>query len=104
MEISILGMNYAVELYDGLAREETALGTCTSDALLIRIDKSLKPDKHNKTVFHEIIHAALFELQNDKAARDEKMVDNIALALYQTLRDCGALNMDSLLLKNPSRV
>jgi len=101
--LNILGLNYTVE-FKNLALGKQECGNCSPDTLEIEIDANLPPDKHNVSLFHEIIHAALYETGNRKEYTNERLIDNLALALYQTLRDSGALNMQWEMLKESSRV
>ena len=103
MQINILGMVYTVESKN-LVFEQNDCGSCSPDRLLICVDQSLPPDKYNRVLFHEIIHAAMSELGYKDDYADERLVDNLALALYQTLRDCGALDMGCDVLKRTPRV
>ncbi len=102
MKISILGMRYTVE-ESNVILEHGESGNCSFDSLKISIDAGLPPDSYNRALLHEIIHAALYELGQEEASQDEKLVDNLALALYQTLRDCGALDTNRSPFKKTPR-
>ena len=78
LSISILGMSYGIE------RAQTILcdgecGNCCPDTLTIQIDPFLPTDRYNKVVFHELIHAMLYEIGQEKAYKNETLVDNLAL-------------------------
>ena len=99
MIINVLGMNYTLILSDR-ALSGRECGHCSPDGLTIVIDKDLPPDRHNKTLLRELIRAALSETGHGGAHGDGELTDHLALALYQTLRDCGALNIDCALFKH----
>ena len=99
-KVSVLGLGYTVE-FANLALESGEAGNCSPNTLTIKIDSGLPADLHNKTLLHELIHAALDALGQAGHYEDEPLVDGLALSLYQILRDCGALDMRCKLLKNP---
>ena len=98
--VKILGMPYIIK-HENSALSYGETGRCSPDALTITVEPNLPADKYNQTLFHEIIHAALSETGNKEEYENERLVSNLALALYQILHDCGALNMDCWLFKKP---
>lgn len=62
-------------------------GTCSITRLEISLRKGDPQDLARETLFHELIHAALFASGHSDSDKQERWVTRISPFLYQALRD-----------------
>lgn len=84
----LFGNDISVIYDEDKVRELEALAACDSDLNRImwtdKGDKGKLPkDFINQTFLHELVHMILFKLGEKELARNEKLVDLTAQALYQ---------------------
>lgn len=82
-KINILGLIYNVIYNDRvhIGRDEVA-GVVNPDNLTIEISSVTHPDRQRQSLFHEMVHAILWEVDRSKY-HDEDFVNRIATSLYQ---------------------
>jgi predicted restriction endonuclease len=85
--INILGLTYEIKEVDVVNKEVLRAGEINYITQEIKIDKSLSTEKKNITLLHEIIHGICDQLQFDDLANNEQMVQGLAVALHQILKD-----------------
>ena len=85
-EFKLGSKKYSVEYVDNI--DDSGLGRCISPIGLIKIAKTffgkdIPKDAQEQTTYHEIVHAILNELGQDKLSDDENFVQSFALLLHQ---------------------
>ena len=83
---------FDVELVDGINNSGTPhissdLGELSHDALKIRISNRFSEFIQIETFLHEICHAILSEIEEDKLSENEKLVSLLAKQLYILLTE-----------------
>jgi Zn-dependent peptidase ImmA (M78 family) len=69
------------------AKLRGACGTCNYEQARIRINARLDPQLKRVTLWHEIIHALLFNAGVYTAEHNEQQIDALAHGIIQVLRD-----------------
>ena len=83
---------FEVELTEGIKGDSTnkitnKMGECFFDELILKVSKQYPPAKQHETFLHEIVHATLYEMEEDKLAGNEKFVSLLAKHLYILLTE-----------------
>jgi len=89
--VNILGVPYTVKRVPYVSREEYRAGEIDFEAQEIKLLDSLKRETAAITLFHEVIHGILSGLKYLDESDDEKLVQGLAIGLYQALRDSSEL-------------
>ena len=74
---------YTIEVSDKLSDS----GVIDNDKVRIFIDAGLDDQVKRQTLWHEILHALMFQYGLAQADHDEKLIDNLAHGICQVLRD-----------------
>ena len=85
--VNILGVPYAVRRVPYVSRDEYIGGNINYETHEIKILDSLKDAAAGITLFHEIVHGILGSLKYFDENNDEKLVQGLAIGLYQALSD-----------------
>ena len=62
-------------------------GTIDCEKLNIFIESSMNKQVKRQTLWHELMHAIMYEFGLPQSEHDEKLIDNIAHGVMQILRD-----------------
>ena len=85
--IKILGCQYDLSVVAGLAEKEELCGQIDYDNQLIRIAEDVGEHVKSVAVMHEVLHGIWKSLGEDKLRQNERVVDALANALVQVLRE-----------------
>lgn len=86
-KIKIGGMEYQVkEIKFGESDGNVTLGECHFETAEIFINENLSDSRKEQTLFHEMVHAMLFESGSDEYDNEE-LVNQLGLIMYQVFRD-----------------
>jgi hypothetical protein len=81
--VDVMGQEFSVKKRKENKRSD-CIGICYAHKNRIEIDRNLHPDKAGETFLHEVIHAIE---QNMNLRMTENQVNNLALGLYQFLKN-----------------
>jgi hypothetical protein len=85
--VNILGLTYTVELVPYILRDEYRIGQLDPERQEIKILDSLSGELAAQTLLHEIIHGILKQLKRFDEDNDERLVQGLALGMYDCLKD-----------------
>lgn len=86
MKIKVAGVHYEIKEVENLALNHGLYGQVIYQTQTIQIEKSLKADRKNETIIHELLHAILYEAGYEEQGDDmEELVTRAAKVLAQTL-------------------
>lgn len=85
--VNILGLTYKVNEVEVVSKEELRAGEINFLTQEIKIDKTLSVEKKNIALLHEVIHGICDQLHFEELSNNEQMVQGIAVALHQILKD-----------------
>jgi len=85
--VNILGQTYTVKRLPYIDRNAFITGEISFEAQEIRILDTLTDDHAGVTFFHEFIHGVLCGLKYPAENDDEKLVQGLAIGIYQALKD-----------------
>jgi hypothetical protein len=83
--VNILGIPYTVRRVPYVSRDEYAAAHINYETHEIRILDSLRDEAFGITLFHEVIHGVFTALKYLDESNDEKLVQGLAIGLYQAL-------------------
>lgn len=86
LDISILGINYTIELVETVNKLSPAYGEIHPIEQKILIDKNLPRDLIETTVFHELTHAIFAQFSYESLYEDEQLVNILAHAFRDITR------------------
>lgn len=84
-ELTIQGLDFSVAEVELVSRDTMADGEIDCTEQTIRIYSGLSQQKKEQTLFHELIHGCLAQLQYTDEYEDEKLVQGLAVSLHQAL-------------------
>jgi hypothetical protein len=85
--VNILGVPYAVRRVPYVSRNEYRVAEIDFEAQEIRLLDSLKAETAGTAFFHELVHGILCGLRYNDENDNEKLVQGLAVGLYQALSD-----------------
>lgn len=86
-KIKIGGMEYQVkEVKFGESNGDVTLGECHFETADILINENLSDNRKEQTLFHEMVHAMLFEAGSAEYDNEE-IVNQLGLIMYQVFKD-----------------
>ena len=86
-KIKIGGMEYQVkEVKFGESNSDVTLGECHFETADILINENLSDNRKEQTLFHEMVHAMLFEAGSIEYDNEE-LVNQLGLIMYQVFKD-----------------
>ena len=86
-KIKIGGMEYQVkEVEFDKSDDNVILGECRFEKAEILINEKLSDNRKEQTIFHEMVHAMLFEAGSIEYD-DEILVNQLGLIMYQVFKD-----------------
>ena len=86
-KIKIGGMEYQVkEVKFGESNSDVTLGECHFETADILINENLSDSRKEQTLFHEMVHAMLFEAGSVEYDNEE-LVNQLGLIMYQVFKD-----------------
>lgn len=86
-KIKIGGMEYQVkEVKFGESNGDVTLGECHLETADILINENLSDNRKEQTLFHEMVHAMLFEAGSIEYDNEE-LVNQLGLIMYQVFKD-----------------
>ena len=86
-KIKIGGMEYQVkEVKFGESNGDVTLGECYFETADILINENLSDNRKEQTLFHEMVHAMLFEAGSIEYDNEE-LVNQLGLIMYQVFKD-----------------
>lgn len=86
-KIKIGGMEYQVkEVKFGESNGDVTLGECHFETAGILINENLSDNRKEQTLFHEMVHAMLFEAGSVEYDNEE-LVNQLGLIMYQVFKD-----------------
>lgn len=86
-KIKIGGMEYQVkEVKFGESNGDVTLGECHFETADILINENLSDSRKEQTLFHEMVHAMLFEAGSIEYDNEE-LVNQLGLIMYQVFKD-----------------
>jgi len=85
--VNILGLTYTVERVPYILRDEYRIGQLDPEKQEIKILDSLSEELAAQTLLHEVIHGILKQLKFFDEDNDEKLVQGLALGMYDCLKD-----------------
>lgn len=86
-KIKIGGMEYQVkEVKFGESNGDVTLGECHFETADILINENLSDNRKEQTLFHEMVHAMLFEAGSTEYDNEE-LVNQLGLIMYQVFKD-----------------
>lgn len=85
-KINILGIDYKIEYVNIISKECLTLGQIDYLNQEIKILDELEDDIKKVTLIHEILHGIFNQLGFEDEAADEHLINSLATALYQILR------------------
>lgn len=86
-KIKIGGMEYQVkEVKFGESNGDVTLGECHFETADILINDNLSDNRKEQTLFHEMVHAMLFEAGSFEYDNEE-LVNQLGLIVYQVFKD-----------------
>lgn len=86
-KIKIGGMEYQVkEVEFDKSDDNVILGECRFEKAEILINENLSDSRKEQTLFHEMVHAMLFESGSNEYDNEE-LVNQLGLIMYQVLKD-----------------
>lgn len=86
-KIKIGGMEYQVkEVKFGESNGDVTLGECHFETADILINENLSDNRKEQTLFHEMLHAMLFEAGSVEYDNEE-LVNQLGLIMYQVFKD-----------------
>ena len=86
-QINILGLTYEIHEVDVVNKSIPRAGEINFVEQVIKIDQTLSKDRKNVTLLHEIIHGICEQLHLNEIGDNEQMVQGLAVALHQILKD-----------------
>lgn len=87
-KVKILGIEYHVEFKEVPMDDGQFVWGYTDYAQAeIVLCSTLSEEKRVQTFFHELVHAMLHEIGNDRQCEDESLVSPLGNVLYQVLKD-----------------
>jgi hypothetical protein len=92
--INILGVPYAVRRVPYIKRDEHRLAEINYEAQEIKVLDTLQEDTLKIALLHETVHGILCSLRFLDENDDEKLVQGLAIGLYQALKDGAILGGD----------
>ena len=84
-KLTIQGLDFSVSEVELVSRDSAADGEIDCTEQTIRIYNGMSQQKKEQTLFHELIHGCLAQLQYTEEYEDEKLVQGLALSLHQAL-------------------
>ncbi len=103
-EVHIGGHTYRVKFVKGLADGgEPLSGLCMIDNTTIKIEADLNSQRGFQVFWHEILHAVVDQYSLGKGTEEERLVDNLAHATVQLLRDNPCLRTQTAFTKWKNR-
>lgn len=90
--IRILGLSYEIQEVEVVNKGVPRAGEIDFLGQVIKIDKSLSDDRKQITLLHEVIHGICEQLQFDEVGDNEQVVQGLAVALHQILKDGFAIS------------
>ena len=84
--VNILGLTYEIIEVDVVNKSIPRSGEINFVEQVIKIDKTLKADRKQITLMHEIVHGIFEHLAFTDLIEDEQVVQGIAIALHQILK------------------
>ena len=88
MQLRLGALTYTVD--EGKLKQQC--GHCDYEHARIRIHRTLDPQLKRVTLWHEIIHALLFNAGVYEPEHNEQQIDALAHGIVQVLRDNPQLN------------
>jgi len=90
-EIQIAGITYTINEVERESPElhyGGAIGYCDYQKGMINLDKNLKNDVKEVTLFHELVHGVLhaLNLSNENIILDERFVESFSQLWYQIIQ------------------
>jgi len=85
--VNILGIPYEVKRVPFIDRNSYRAGEINFETQEIRLLDSLKEGAAGTTLFHELVHGILMGLKFIEESDNEKLVQGLAVGLYQALND-----------------
>jgi hypothetical protein len=85
--VNILGLTHKVEIVPNLSANWDTLGDISYNEQLIRLDAGLSEERRDVVLLHEIVHGILNGLRYTAENADEKLVQGLAIGLYQALKN-----------------
>jgi len=84
IKIPVLGVPFEIQYVNKINEEDDSYGECDGPAHKIKIKKSLTNEQKRLTVFHEILHAALY-ISGQSELLTEQQEEAIVVALENGL-------------------
>lgn len=86
-KIKIGGMEYRVkEVEFNNVDDDLTLGECHFETAEILINEKISDSRKEQTLFHEMVHAMLFEVGSVEYGNEE-LVNQLGLIMYQVFKD-----------------
>lgn len=90
-KINILGLTYEIREVEVIDKDCRMFGQIDYINQVIKIDKELTQERKDITLLHEIIHGISEQLGLEELNKDERVVQSLATALHQTLKESDLL-------------
>ena len=85
--IKILGMTYTIDRVPFILRDEYMVGKIEHAEQRIKVLEGISEDRESIVILHEAIHGILSHYEFHTESNDETLVQCLATALYQCLRE-----------------
>lgn len=86
--INVMGVIYRIRLRrNPLVDGEYAWGFTNYQSALVVLRRGMNPQKMTQTLIHELTHAMIHEMGDDKRCNDETLVNPLGNVLYQVLKE-----------------
>ncbi|KAF0092203.1 MAG: Uncharacterized protein FD141_387 [Fusobacteria bacterium] len=86
-KVNILGIEYEIIKVPSISRDVYRVGEIHFERQEILILDTLSKDMAKVTLLHEVIHAILVNLGLTEDAGNENLVQGLAIALHQVIKD-----------------
>ncbi|WP_294977362.1 ImmA/IrrE family metallo-endopeptidase [uncultured Leuconostoc sp.] len=87
--IKVGAIDYKIEIVhlDRNNDGDEILGYCQYIDNVIQINEDASPERQEQTLYHELVHAILFESSNNEFQDNERLVDSVGLILHQIIKN-----------------
>ncbi|MEX0380452.1 ImmA/IrrE family metallo-endopeptidase [Leuconostoc sp. MS02] len=87
--IKVGAIDYKIEIVHLENNEDgdTLLGHCDYVTNTIQINEKSSKERQEQTLYHELVHAILFESSNVEFEDNERLVDSLGLMLHQIIKN-----------------
>lgn len=83
-KVNICGVPYKVMYCDDNFDMDTHFGQISYSECVIKINKNMPKEMIEESLTHEIVHGILLHTGNSDYKNDERLVQSLANAIYQT--------------------